>query len=417
VRMMKNCLLSALCALLCALSPLTAQVAGATRVAVLEFEVKGNPGMKEAGSAVAEWMSSSLQRTAKYQMLERVLLGKVLEEQSIALSGMIDEKTSAKIGALYGAQAIVTGSLVEWSGRLTLSTRLVDVATGSVLSSAVFRTMSASQLPDRMDEVALVLAGMRPPEVLERDAPAVGKGASGDAFSVVKADTKAGKTRLVLDRGSLDRVGKGMALTIMMPEYGASEVTGARVVLGIRRVGVVVIDYVEPRFCAGEFLPELSVAIPAEALRAEALGIPRSPLSGFMGLGSINAGGAYITSFGTSAGTFLMLVGMEAPMPSLGIPYGGEFVALGYEYPILGNRFSSSALFLGAGLTWKLLTTQDLNSNFGALAYVAGRMSLFQLRLGARQDFIALKSYGGATAPASAMALQPFLSLAIGLNY
>jgi hypothetical protein len=179
---------------------------------------------------------------------------------------------------------------------------------------------------------------------------------------------------------------------------------------------VVVIDYVEPRFCAGEFLPELSVRVPAEALSAEALAIPRSPLSGFMGLGSINAGGAYITSFGTSAGTFLMLVGFEAAAPSLGIPYGGEFVALGYEYPILGNRFSSSALFLGAGVSWKYLTP-DLYSNFGALAYVAGRMSLFQLRLGARQDFIALKSYGGATAPASAMAIQPFLSLAIGLNY
>jgi hypothetical protein len=243
---------------------------------------------------------------------------------------------------------------------------------------------------------------------------------------VVKAEAKGGRTRIVLDRGSLDKVTKGMAFAVMMPEYGNSEVTGARVVLGTKRVGAVAIDYVEPRFCAGDFLPELFVSIPPEELRAEALAIPASPISIYYGLGSINAGGGLVYSFDTKAGSFASFVAYEAAVPSLGVPLGGEFLGLGYEYPVLGNRFSASRFSLGAGVAWRLMNVSDtrflagsgLVDGFAALAYVSGRLGFLQIRLGARKSLALWDMVGESNwTPSSAMlAVEPFVSVAIGLG-
>ena len=47
---------------------------------------------------------------------------------------------------------------------------------------------------------------------------------------------------------------------VMTPIYGESEVTGERVRTGMRRVGVVIVDYVEPNFCAGTSWPSPATA-------------------------------------------------------------------------------------------------------------------------------------------------------------
>jgi len=51
-------------------------------VAVVEFQVKGDIGIKDAGAIIAEWMISALIETGKFSLNERVLLAKVLEEQT-----------------------------------------------------------------------------------------------------------------------------------------------------------------------------------------------------------------------------------------------------------------------------------------------------------------------------------------------
>ena len=95
-------------------------------VAVVEFQVKGDIGISDAGAIIAEWMISALVDTGKFILNERVLLAKVLEEQAFSESGLVDEETIAKAGQLFGVEAIVTGSVLQWGNTTSVTARLID---------------------------------------------------------------------------------------------------------------------------------------------------------------------------------------------------------------------------------------------------------------------------------------------------
>jgi hypothetical protein len=131
-------------------------------VAVVEFQTKGDLGIPDAGSIVAEWMISSLLKTGKFALKERVLLKKVLEEQVLGLSGLIDEKTlAAQAGKLFGVEAIITGTVIKWGDVISVTSRLIDAQSGAILIGADVKAGDANQIPDKIDELARYLAGMR----------------------------------------------------------------------------------------------------------------------------------------------------------------------------------------------------------------------------------------------------------------
>ena len=53
---------------------------------------------------------TEIKRIGKFEVLERLLLDKILEEQELSLSDAFDEKTALRIGELYSVEALVTGS-------------------------------------------------------------------------------------------------------------------------------------------------------------------------------------------------------------------------------------------------------------------------------------------------------------------
>jgi TolB-like protein len=128
------------------------------RVAIVEFDVKGNVGIENAGAIIAEWMIGAVSRTNKFDLKERVLLKKVLDEQSLSLSGAIDEKTTTKIGKVYGIEAIITGSVIKWGDVISVTSRLIDSETGSILKTADIKTKTANDIPETIDRLAQELA-------------------------------------------------------------------------------------------------------------------------------------------------------------------------------------------------------------------------------------------------------------------
>lgn len=330
---------------------------GPLRVAVVEFAIKGNVEIKDAGVVIADWLSSAVQRTGKYQVLERVLLSKVLEEQSIQLSGIVDQESSVKLGDLSGAQAVVTGSLVEWSGAYTLTARLVDVASGKVLGSASLRTAGASTIPSRMSDVARVLAGELPQDALGKDdqtRPA--SAANPGAISVVKATRKGGSLRVVLDRGSSSYVERGAIYRILMPVYSESEVSGARVVTDMEGIGFIEVDYVEPGYCAGKLeLEGFSAPSPVELVK-EGVAV-RSIAPGYGSvLGVYNLGLFYGGNFAGRYGEFVLWQGVSVK-PDLAELSPTMVTSIGYNIPrLLGNRFSRTYLTVGAGALFTIGT-------------------------------------------------------------
>jgi formylglycine-generating enzyme required for sulfatase activity len=129
-------------------------------VAVMEFNVMGNLGTEGGGAIVAEWLVNALGESKAFALRERVLLKKVLAEQQLAMTGLVDEgKAAAKIGKLYGLDAVISGSVFRWGNTITVSARLIDSGTGAIKGTAEIRAGNLDAIPDRIKELAKVLSG------------------------------------------------------------------------------------------------------------------------------------------------------------------------------------------------------------------------------------------------------------------
>ncbi|MBN1521971.1 MAG: hypothetical protein JW928_05495 [Candidatus Aureabacteria bacterium] len=138
-------------------------------VAVVEFQVKGDLGIEDAGAIIAEWMISALAKTGVYELKERVLIAKVLEEQVFEESGLVDEKTiAAKAGKIYGVEAIVTGSVLKWGDTTSVTVRLINSKTGDIIEAADVKTKDENEIPDKIEELAGLISGTKIDPVVGR---------------------------------------------------------------------------------------------------------------------------------------------------------------------------------------------------------------------------------------------------------
>lgn len=87
------------------------------RIAVLALE--NNTTLSILGSrlgfAAADELTTQLVKTGEFAVVERQQIESVLAEQKLGMSGAVDAATAARIGKLLGAQAVVTGSITQFS--------------------------------------------------------------------------------------------------------------------------------------------------------------------------------------------------------------------------------------------------------------------------------------------------------------
>jgi len=102
-----------------------------TRVAVLDLAGKGKV---EAwvGEVLADTVRSGLLRTSRFELVDRNNLEKVIREQELAVSDMVDESTTVELGKLTGAEALVTGSVARLGKTWAVHLTLTNVSTGKV---------------------------------------------------------------------------------------------------------------------------------------------------------------------------------------------------------------------------------------------------------------------------------------------
>jgi len=100
-----------------------------SKLAVVDFEVKGSVSEKQAGEIVAGLFGTSL--SDKYVVLERQQVSRVIDEQKFQLSDLVSDKGKvARIGQLLGAAYIVVGTVSQLGTTVTVQARVVDVTTG-----------------------------------------------------------------------------------------------------------------------------------------------------------------------------------------------------------------------------------------------------------------------------------------------
>jgi len=133
-------------------------------VAVLGYEVKwlDDPEeRKETAEALTTVVADRLSSMDEVVVVERTQLDKVLAEQKLNLTGLVDPKESVKIGRLLGAQFLLLGRGFKLGERLYITTKVINVETGQ-FKGIIIKAPVESSLAEVVGQVCDSLAEKLP---------------------------------------------------------------------------------------------------------------------------------------------------------------------------------------------------------------------------------------------------------------
>lgn len=124
-------------------------------VAVLNFDA-GDPKMAEWGPQMATLLNVHLSMADNLILVERAELDKLLSEQELGLSGMVDVSSAARVGQLTGAKVLITGRVFTAGREVVAVARIISTETSRVygemvsLPSGEGATSVASELAEKV---------------------------------------------------------------------------------------------------------------------------------------------------------------------------------------------------------------------------------------------------------------------------
>jgi TolB-like protein len=136
------------------LLPAAAQSQDKTVVAVIPFtNLMKDASLDWLSGGIAETLIGKLSNVDALQMVERIRLKEIMDELKFAASGLVDEKTAAKVGKLAGAQVLVVGAFQVAGNRLRINGRFVDASTGKIIRTAE-TTGETGEIFELQDKIA-----------------------------------------------------------------------------------------------------------------------------------------------------------------------------------------------------------------------------------------------------------------------
>jgi len=164
-------------------------------IAVLPFASKGI-GRELGEIDLLDKIITELVNLNRFKVIERAQLEKILAEQKLGMSGVLDASTAAQIGKGIGVDAVMIGSITQGGNSVTIDARLIDTETATIISAkdAFVTGISLQSLSQMIGELA---------RKFRDDFPL----ATGDVIGVEG-------TRVTLDLGSSSGLKKGRKCTI-----------------------------------------------------------------------------------------------------------------------------------------------------------------------------------------------------------
>ncbi|HDO25051.1 MAG TPA: hypothetical protein ENG95_00215 [Nitrospirae bacterium] len=110
---------------------------GKKKIAIIEFsDLDGN--INAFGQFLAEELITKLFMISpgQFEVVERRQLMRVLQEQKLTMSGLLDAKAMESVGKILGIDAIVTGSVTDLGNTVKVNARLIGVDTAKVFAVA-----------------------------------------------------------------------------------------------------------------------------------------------------------------------------------------------------------------------------------------------------------------------------------------
>jgi TolB-like protein len=119
-----------------------------TTIAVVEFtDLQGN--VTDLGRFLAEELVTRLADLEKFRVIERQLLAKIIAEQKLSLTGVVDPTSAKQLGKILGVDAIVSGTVTNLAQNVRVNARLISTQTGEVFAVAasdIFKDESVTGL-------------------------------------------------------------------------------------------------------------------------------------------------------------------------------------------------------------------------------------------------------------------------------
>jgi curli biogenesis system outer membrane secretion channel CsgG len=139
----------------------TAAFAAKTTIGIPEFENKAGVRYRISDTLV-DMLTTILVRSGKFEVVERTQLNKVVQEQDLGASGLVEPGSAAQHGKLRGADYMLFGIVTECGGSTTdaqaygirtvtnavylaVDIRFVDSSTGSTLYADTFRKVDSAR--------------------------------------------------------------------------------------------------------------------------------------------------------------------------------------------------------------------------------------------------------------------------------
>ena len=105
-------------------------------VAVLSFSERGTD-VDGLGPKVTDLLLAGLLERPEVFLVDREELNRTLQEQALNISGAVSQDQAAKVGQLTGAKILVTGSVLQSDGKLSLVAKIIGVETTRVVGTSV----------------------------------------------------------------------------------------------------------------------------------------------------------------------------------------------------------------------------------------------------------------------------------------
>lgn len=112
-------------------------LASKTALAIIPFQNRGKEAKNGfVGEAVTASLKIAFKNNLIFYSVDRENLPRMLKEIELSQTGLVDEKSQARLGAIEGIQFFLVGEITEDADNFIITAQLLDVSTSKVLTSA-----------------------------------------------------------------------------------------------------------------------------------------------------------------------------------------------------------------------------------------------------------------------------------------
>lgn len=127
-----------------------------TTLAIFAFNTDQKLAKKKIGFAVAETMSHKFVSNGLFTVVERTEINKVMAEQKLQASGIVENSAAVRLGQILGAKTLLLGNVQRVGTIYQVNARLVDVQSAEVIASSYEELLASAFEEEARDYIVYV---------------------------------------------------------------------------------------------------------------------------------------------------------------------------------------------------------------------------------------------------------------------